>query len=53
MAVELKQELLTSLIASVIRVQKKYAHEMTGVRNERRDEIKAEINRLVAEKLEK
>ena len=53
MAVEIPNEFLAALIAAVIKIEKKYAHELTGVRNERREEIKKEINRMVAERLEK
>jgi hypothetical protein len=53
MAVEIPSDFLSSLIAAVIAIEKRYAHELTGVRNERREEIKKEINRLVSERLEK
>ena len=39
------------LIVAVIAIEKKYAHELTGVRNEHSEEIKKEINRMVAERL--
>jgi len=52
-AVEIPNDFLAALIAVVIAVEKKYAHELRGVRNERRDEIKKEINRMVAERLER
>jgi hypothetical protein len=41
------------LIAKIVAVQKKYAHELSGVRNERRNAIKDDLSHLVAEKLEK
>ncbi len=44
---------LTELIAKVVKIQKKYAHELSGVRNNRRAEIKEVLSQLVAEKLEK
>lgn len=52
MAVEIPNDFLDILIAAIIVIEKKYAHELTGVRNERREEIRKEINRLVAERLE-
>jgi hypothetical protein len=51
-AVEIPSDFLSTLIVAVIAIEKKYAHELTGVRNERREEIKKEINRMVAERLE-
>jgi hypothetical protein len=46
-------KLLNELIAKIVAIQKRYAHELSGVRNERRAEIKEALSQLVAENLEK
>ncbi len=53
MSQEIPDTLLVELIAKVVKIQKKYAHELSGVRNNRRAEIKEVLSQLVAEKLEK
>jgi hypothetical protein len=50
---DIPDKLLHELIAKIVAIQKKYAHELSGVRNDRRAEIKATLSQLVAEKLEK
>lgn len=40
---------ITDLVAQVMRIQKKYAHEQVGVRNDRRNEVKKIINRVASE----
>jgi len=40
---------ITDLVAQVMRVQKKYAHEQVGVRNDRRNEVKKIVNRVASE----
>lgn len=52
MTPEIPDKLLSELIAKVVLIQKKYAHELSGVRNNRRAEIKEALSQLVAEKLE-
>jgi hypothetical protein len=49
---EIPQELITEVIARVVTIQKQYAHELTGVRTERRTEVKTALSELVAEHLE-
>jgi hypothetical protein len=46
-------KLIHELIAKIVSIQKRYAHELSGVRNERRAEIKEALSQLVAETLEK
>ena len=43
MAVEIPNDVLAALIAAVIKIEKKYAHELTGVRNDRREDIKRKL----------
>ena len=50
---EIPDKVLTEIIAKVVSIQKKYAHELSGVRNDRRAEIKDALSQLVAERLEK
>ena len=52
MSDELSEQMLIEFVSIVIAVQKKYAHEFSGVRNERRAEIKEELSKFVAERLE-
>ena len=40
---------LTELLAEVMRIQKRFAHEQTGVKTERRNEIKKIVNRAASE----
>jgi low affinity Fe/Cu permease len=40
---------ITDLVAQVMRIQKKYAHEQVGVRNDRRNEVKKIVNRVASE----
>lgn len=53
MDIEIPRVVLTELVVKVIQIEKKYAHELTGARNDRRAEIKQLINKVVGEKLEK
>lgn len=46
------EKLITEIIARVVAIQKQYAHELTGVRTERRTEVKDVLSTLVAEYLE-
>ena len=46
-------KLIAEVIARVVTIQKQFAHELTGVRTERRAEVKAALSELVAEHLEK
>ncbi len=46
-------DMIHKLIAKIVSIQKRYAHELSGVRNERRGEIKEALSQLVAETLEK
>ena len=50
---KLDQRLITSLIARILTIEKRYAHELKGVRDQRRNEIKDLINKVLAEKSEK
>ena len=50
---EIPRAVLTAILAKVLSVQKKYAHELKGVRNERREKVKEAINSVVAERMEK
>ena len=60
MSQEIPDTLLVELIAKVVKIQKKYAHELSGVRNNRRAEIKEsteaprtrDIAKFVGEKCE-
>ena len=46
-------KLTHELIAKIVSIQKRYAHELSGIRNDRRAEIKEALSQLVAETLEK
>ena len=37
------------LIVQVMKIQKNYAHEQVGAKNDRRNEIKKTINRIASE----
>jgi hypothetical protein len=50
---EIPEKVLNELIAKIVSIQKRYAHELSGVRNDRRAEIKEALSQLVAERLEK
>ena len=50
---EIPKEVIKAIIVRVIEIQKEYAHELTGVKNERREKINEAINKIVAERLEK
>lgn len=39
----------TELVVLVMKIQKKYAHEQVGAKNDRRNEIKKIINRIASE----
>ena len=49
MTPEQKKKATTELLAQVMRIQKTYAHEQVGAKNERRNEIKKAINRIASE----
>ena len=40
---------LTTLLTEVMRIQKRYAHEQVGAKNDRRAEVKKIVNRIVGE----
>lgn len=40
---------ITDLVAQVMRLQKRYAHEQVGVKTERRNEVKKIVNRVASE----
>lgn len=40
---------LSQFLLQVMRVQKQFAHEQVGARNDRRNEIKKNLNRIAAE----
>lgn len=44
-----KKKATTELVKQVMKIQKTYAHEQVGARNERRNEIKKVINRIATE----
>ena len=46
-------KLITELLAGMLQVEKRFAHELTGVRDQRRKELRDLINKFVAEKLER
>lgn len=48
MTQQIPKQSVMDLIAQVIRIQKKYAHEQVGARNDRRNEIKKIINRVAS-----
>jgi len=50
---EIPKKVLTDLLVRVMQLEKAYAHEQVGARNDRRAELKRLINRLVSESLEK
>jgi hypothetical protein len=49
---DIPEKLITEVIARVVAIQKQFAHEWTGVRTERRAEVKDALSALVAEYLE-
>jgi low affinity Fe/Cu permease len=49
MTKQVPKKAITDLVAQVMRIQKKYAHEQVGVRNDRRTEVKKIINRVASE----
>jgi hypothetical protein len=50
---EIPDELIAKVIARVVNIQKQFAHELSGVRTERRADVKTALSELVAEYLEK
>jgi len=44
-----KKKTTTELVKQVMKIQKMYAHEQVGARNDRRNEIKKVINRIASE----
>ena len=53
MQIEIPNKFLHDLLAQILRIERNYAHELTGVKTQRRTDIKNLINKAVAEKLEK
>jgi hypothetical protein len=49
MTQDIPRKAVTDLIAQVMRIQKRYAHEQLGARNDRRSEIKKLLNRIASE----
>lgn len=49
---QIPEKLINDIITAVVAIEKKYAHELTGVRNERRQAIKEALSNLVSEQLE-
>ncbi len=49
MTPEQTKKATTELIAQVMKIQKEYAHEQVGAKNDRRNEIKKAINRIASE----
>lgn len=49
MTQEQSRKATTELVAQVMKIQKNYAHEQLGAKNDRRNEIKKVINRLASE----
>jgi hypothetical protein len=46
---EIQKKTVTDLINQIMYIQKRYAHEQLGARNDRRNEIKKLINRLASD----
>jgi hypothetical protein len=46
---EAPKKTVTDLIVQVMRIQKRFAHEQIGARNDRRNEIKKLVNKLTSE----
>lgn len=46
---QISKKVLNELLIQVMKVQKEYAHEQVGARNDRRSEIKKHVNRIAAE----
>jgi hypothetical protein len=53
MTPEQKRKATTELVAQVMKIQKAFAHEQVGAKNDRRNEIKKVINRIASELEEK
>jgi hypothetical protein len=49
MTPEAVKKATTELIVQVMKIQKTYAHEKVGAKNDRRSEIKKAINRIASE----
>ena len=50
---DIPDKLIVEVIARVVNIQKQFAHELSGVRTERRADVKTALSELVAEYLEK
>lgn len=48
-SVKTEKDLLSGLLQDVMQIEKRYAHEQYGARNDRRNEIKKLVNRVAAE----
>lgn len=46
---DIPKKTVTDLIVKVMQIQKRFAHEQIGARNDRRNEIKKVVNRLASE----
>jgi|GEM_PF-5038547 len=49
---DIPKDVVTELLIEVLKIQKQYAHEQTGARNDRRNQQKKIVNKIVAERLE-
>lgn len=49
---QISEKLIHDVITAIVAIEKQYAHELTGVRNERRQAIKEALSNLVSEQLE-
>lgn len=45
---QIPKKILNDLLVQVMKVQKEYAHEQVGARNDRRAEIKKYVNRIAS-----
>ncbi len=50
---KIPKEVIKEVLIRVMEIQKEYAHELSGVKTERRDRINEAVNKIVAERLEK
>jgi hypothetical protein len=49
MTTPVSRALINELLIQVMKIQKQYAHEQVGARNDRRAEIKKVVNRIASE----
>jgi hypothetical protein len=53
LTVNIDKDFLEELLTRVIKIEKRFAHELTGAKNDRRAEIKETVSKMVAEKLDR